>query len=452
MIRDATRPSVLVSAVAVGVAAAVVPLPHLILPLLCAAGLAVAIVAVSRPRSYRPPVVALPAVAVALGLLGLSLTPITAVRGPGNVTPADVLLFTSFGAGIAVAGIRLPATLPRVTWIGIALIWASALLASFGLGDGIAQNLTSALLIVAAMTAVPAVAVWTVTTQRRRDIVVSAWVVAAAVSALVALAERVGAGNLTALLGTEAFDGRVSGLTVHPNHLGMTSAMALPAALALAQLGQRSELRRVGMFGAPVLVAGVLLSGSRAAALGVVAGVLPWLWASVRRRRVKALAVAGAAVLAVLAFAGTTGSEYDSKPSVFVLVDRARDPGGFARSDEGREEFLQDGLRRLDAGVGLGRGYEDAVREHNIYLQLLLSGGVLGLAGLLAYLASSSLVAGWTPWTVAFAASFLIWPLEGLFQNNIRDRFLFVPLGLLLAQISIDRNSPDEGLARGARP
>ena len=98
--------------------------------------------------------------------------------------------------------------------------------------------------------------------------VVWAWIVSAGASAAVAVVDAIGPATIgTALTGVQ-YLGRPAGLSVHPNHLAITCAMALPIAGWSFSYATGRGARLVSAVFIGILIAGLLVSGSRAGFLG----------------------------------------------------------------------------------------------------------------------------------------------------------------------------------------
>jgi O-antigen ligase len=161
--------------------------------------------------------------------------------------------------------------------------------------------------------------------------------------------------------------------------------------LALCAMESSVAWRRIGFAAAGLAAIAMLLTGTRAAVLGLVAGVAVWLYRS--GFRVTRRMAAGAAVLVFAA-----GAFYFS-PFGWKMRSRTRwfieDPWGGARPALWRDS-LRMGAARLPAGYGpevftaafprfeskaLARAYPDFLHEspHNIFLDALVAQGLPGL-------------------------------------------------------------------------
>ena len=269
------------------------------------------------------------------------------------------------------------------------------------------------------------------------------WLVSATINSAVAVTDFAHVTSIGLTL-----SGRPSGLTVHPNHLGMVAAMAIPLALFLAARARKWPSAAVYLGTVGILTLGVLVSGSRAALLAAMAGAL--LLPALGNRLLKPVVLIAIAAGGLLLFtSGVLTTNQPSTTSPFVAIERLADPAT-ASSDTGRLEYysaaLADFARRPFTGIGF-----DLVRTaHDIYFQLLQAGGILALASFLVFSAGSlrlgmkltrdqALSRDMQNLAAALTASLLVWLVAGLVQNLIYDRFLYLPVGLLVGLNSVAR-------------
>ena len=107
--------------------------------------------------------------------------------------------------------------------------------------------------------------------------IATAWVLSASFSALFSLLELAGVRELGLTLTGVQFTARAVGLTVHPNHLAVSSAMVIPVALVLATLPNARIWRVSALVGAIACLLAILASGSRAGLLAASVGIVLWL-------------------------------------------------------------------------------------------------------------------------------------------------------------------------------
>ena len=199
---------------------------------------------------------------------------------------------------------------------------------------------------------------------------------------------------------------RPPGTLGYASYFGTWLLFVAGLSLALADMETSSSLRRMAFAAAALSLAAMLLTGTRAAILGLAAGAAVWLYHSgFRLTRRKAAAVA--LILAA-------GAAFYFSPPGWKLRSRARwfaeDPWGGNRPNLWRDS-LRMGLARLPLGYGpevftaafppfeskaLAQAYPDFAHEspHNIFLDALISQGLPGLLILCALCASGLLIRG----------------------------------------------------------
>jgi O-antigen ligase len=131
-------------------------------------------------------------------------------------------------------------------------------------------------------------------------------------------------------------------------------------------------------------------------------------------------------------------------------IDRLSGRGAAAQSDVAREAIYGHVIHEVEQRPIVGHGFEYLKGSHNIYLQVLHSGGVIALLGLITLvvgvIATGLRVSSRSqqPIVRALLASSLVWlAVDGLFEPAIFDRYLYVPIGLLLACWSVNRRSDE---------
>jgi O-antigen ligase len=405
--------------------------------------------------------------AFALVAIGIALVTFNALRPAAGATASDVTILLALlvvGLGLVDSSWRLGQIAP--TW----LLAAGALLLSAALLVGIfpARPSHAALLFpgsplsgsVAAPTATPSnagVAVRFVgalvflplliaaaaNSGRRIQTLADVWIAGAAINGLVALLEYLHVLNV----GRSEWDDRVMGLTNHPNALGLVSAMALPvAASRLAGANGRARFYYSAVTAAVVL--GIALSGSRAALLGGVLGlvIIGALYREGRRGFVRSAGIA-ALLVAISALV------LSPLPSVARLFGGPDPYGQVAASNQVREAIYPAVWDEVLHRPVVGHGFEYVRGAHNIYLQLLHAGGIIALLGFLVFASGITVMglrlgaSGGIPDDLrnlarACVASFAVWLLaEGLVGTAVFDRYLYIPVGLVIAISVLSRRS-----------
>ena len=382
-------------------------------------------------------------------LVAIPLLTSNAVRISHSMSLGDPLLVLG-GAVVLARRYRgllvgsVPAWLPLAA-VGVLV---AALLAAFR--GHVMSDLVPGFEFAGTMIAMPIVVMLALDSARRVEMVVEAWLFVASVSALVGVLDlKFGFGINQRLTGVDyvGFTQRAAGLTLQPNHLALVSAMAMPVAALRASRRLSSQVFAVAnarnLFYLFALGTGVLLSGSRAGLAAAVAGlaVLP-LFQPGRRRSLGLLAVAGLIVVALGAL--TFDSSLASKLGIVTGQRFTGQAAGTQISNSYRSQAYAAALHVIVANPFVGQGFQGARTAHDIYLQLLEVGGLIALAAFLAFMAGTIAMArrlaatNDLPWSLvslasALGASAVVWLVIGLAQNELYDRYLYIPAGLLLA-------------------
>jgi hypothetical protein len=266
------------------------------------------------------------------------------------------------------------------------------------------------------------------TTPRRCLRLVNLWTAGAVVNACVGVADYVGIAHVTPV---PISAGRSAGLTVQANYLALTCVIAIPT--AMLWFGRSRRWTWAGLFGVPALLGGVYASGSRAgtvAALGAVAAtvvVVPRL----RPRLAVVLPVAGMALVLVLMF---TNVGHKILNQVRLGSSNSTSGSDYQRSLQATAAWDQIQARPLQ-----GVGFSVIANAHDIYLELLDAGGVIALAafavfcGGVAAAARRAVLGTQREEALALAVAMLVWLANGVFDNQLADKYLYVVPGLLLA-------------------
>lgn len=231
-----------------------------------------------------------------------------------------------------------------------------------------------------------------------------------------------------------SFSGRAVGLTSHPNHFGLVCALGVGLGLGLA-FGSTGRARVAAFAGVAILTAGIGLSGSRAAVVGLTVTIAV---TALLTRRFRLLVATG--VIVVLAtMAAIVGIVHLPESNA---ISRLAGGGGSAASDLQRSQTLDEALESIARHPFTGSGFEFAQAAHNIYLQVLVVGGPLALLSFL-FAAGQILrtggrsarrahdhVAG--PVVAGLTAGYAGYLCSGFFDNTLWDRYLWTYIGLLL--------------------
>jgi hypothetical protein len=273
-----------------------------------------------------------------------------------------------------------------------------------------------------------------------------AWLVGASVSAGVAVTDGLGLTHLSAaILPFVDVGGRQAGLSVQPNHVAVAAAITVPIAVwRLTRAGGSRPSRVVAAVCLPAIGGGLVVSASRGAMVGAVLAALAVLLTTPRTRRLVAPLVGGAVLVGVLVVAAVPSLLGDTGERLRLAGADSADASDAVRAGIGAQAW-QDFLVSPLHGVGL----EVALQGHDIYLQLLASGGALLLLGFLASLALlvvdvRTLVHAPVPGTqpgfaVALALAVGTWLVVCSVENHLTDLFLYVPLALIAASRTAGR-------------
>jgi hypothetical protein len=274
---------------------------------------------------------------------------------------------------------------------------------------------------------VPLIVAAAATNRRRCTQLLNLWALGTVVNAAVGIADLAG----LHLAPNPIAASRSSGLTIHPNYLALSAVMGIPA--AMIWIGRSRRWTAAGLVSVAILLGGVYVSGSRAgtvaAAVAVFATAL--LMPRLRRRAVPLLPYAGMALLVVLTFT-KVGSQ---------AIHQLRFGGNTSASgsDLQRGQDAQLAFAQIGARPFAGVGFSVIQDAHDIYLQVLAAGGIVAMAAFLVYLGGLASAAR-RAWAVAprdevvvVTVTIGIWLVNGVFDDQLADKYLYVMPGLLLA-------------------
>lgn len=264
---------------------------------------------------------------------------------------------------------------------------------------------------------------------RRVERLLVAWLLGAVVSVLFALSDALRFTHVASTLTHGALTaGRQSGLAAHVNHFGFACAIAVPISIFLIA----RDRKLLGISTLALLVIGSLLSGSRGAQLGTVSACVLSAMCTHHGRRLLPPIIWGASLSAVVAFTfwpGLVGS--------FTDLVRFGDPSAYV-SDEARAMAARQSIEDFRTHPIAGIGFEVLNEAHSLLLEVLATGGVVLLVGLIVYY-SGAVRSGFRAHRAGYAlagfavASVATFLLMGLFQNQIADRYLYIPIAAICA-------------------
>lgn len=385
-----------------------------------------------------------------LVLLAVPLVTWNALRATPNITYGDIPLALSAAPLLAV---WLRSGLPRGTVpagfaVGVLFLVAGGVLAV--LPADAAGSLVPTFRFGVTLALMPLIVMLAASTPGRVNAIVDAWLLAAAINSIVGALDLLGVTNIGLSLTSldfVTFTDRAPGLTGHPNHLGLVAAMALP--VAVSRLGAGGVRGLAALIFVPLLIMGVAVSGSRGAFIAAAAGVVILFAFGVSTRRARTtLLLFGAPVVTFVLLVSVLGN---NELAGSVTIERLRGGGGAQLSDEQRRQTLRESLDEALAHPLVGAGFAEVRTAHNIYIQLLQAGGLLALAGFASFAAAIIRRARWLalptrgspPWLIRLAAgsgaSVCVWLLFGVVGNAVYDRYLYIPVGIILALALVHR-------------
>jgi O-antigen ligase len=270
---------------------------------------------------------------------------------------------------------------------------------------------------------------------RRVNLLTNLWLLSATISAAIATFDGfTGAGIGTSITGVNG-GGRATGLAIHPNTFALTCAMTLPVALLrAAQL--RGRWRIAAIASAGLLASGVLVSGSRVGlvslvlAAGLTALLIPKL-----RSRIVVIGLTGVVLMGLVVPAHNN--------PLLEGIDRLSGGGDSTLANGQRSDQFHESLTiALDHPV-TGIGFTVVADAHSLPVQIWETAGFLGIVALALYSAGvfrtgwrlyreQGLPRGSPQLAGVLTISFAVWLIAGLLQNEIADRYIYVPVGLLL--------------------
>jgi hypothetical protein len=208
----------------------------------------------------------------------------------------------------------------------------------------------------------------------------------------------------------------------------------------------RSKLLRLAF--TAVLIGGTIVSGSRGGLLGlVVAGVLLWTFTA-GHRLLPFITTEGilVGILVALGFKGYLGGNIGSSRSMSSIEG----------SDVERSNAFHQAVLDFKHNPLHGIGYSQLNNAHEVHLQLLASGGVLALTGFVIYM-MGVLAVGVKQIKVDRLASGLMaatvtWLLLNFTENQVADRYLYVPAALLIGLASSRRSESHSRLSSQTAP
>lgn len=258
--------------------------------------------------------------------------------------------------------------------------------------------------------------------------------------------------------GAGALTGRAVGVFTDPNQLGTFSAVLLMVAWAQALGARKWPLRLLAMACAVLSAVNLVLSFSRGAWLGALAGALLLTILTVRYYRKWALRIAAlAAIVGVPAFLIAAPQEYSLVTGRLLSI---LEPG--SNPDDNRPFIYREAYRQIQQHPVLGQGpgsfsptsllaertgmAVDAVHAHNLLLQVAAEAGVIAAAMLIMFAAGLARRT-WKMWTelprseavmgMGLVSALLSVLVQGMVDYTLGNPILYylvwIVLGALLA-------------------
>jgi O-antigen ligase len=363
-----------------------------------------------------------------------------AVRVSTHVTLSDVFLVATALVLLVSVAMGKPTGVVLPLWLigSLIILGLAALVASFASAHPFQSAATAAELI-AGMALTPIVILGVSRTYKDVLGLADYWLASCAVNGAVAVSDSAHWTGIGRWLTPINYWDRVPGLTVHPTPLAIACGMALPVA-AYRLISAHSPLQRLGYgIGSLAIALGLLVSGSRAPLVAslVATAILPLINRGQRWRAIGWIgAVAAFLVVVAVAFAESTHHG-------LAAIQRITGAVSVAYSNNFRIENFRAAVADIASSPLIGHGFQLVRQAHNIYLQVFEAGGILAFIPFLVFLVCVVAI-GWrlarSTWlpgdrrmlATALTLSVLVWLVAGLVEDRIFDRFIYVPIGLLL--------------------
>jgi O-antigen ligase len=265
-------------------------------------------------------------------------------------------------------------------------------------------------------------------TPARCRTLVNAWTAGAIVNGCVGIVDYAG----LHIAPVPFTDNRSAGLTVQSNYLALTCVLAIP--MAMLWFGRSRRWTAAGVFGVIALLGGVYASGSRAGTVAALLAVAATIVLVPRLRPAlpTVVPVAGMAIVAALAF-----TNLGTKVLSQIRLGSSSTSTTF--SDDQRTLEAQVAYAQIKARPIEGVGFSVIGNAHDLYLELLDAGGVIALGSFLVFVgglgvsARRSVRGPLGDEAIVCSIAVVAWLANGVFDNQLADKYLYVVPGLLWA-------------------
>jgi hypothetical protein len=272
-------------------------------------------------------------------------------------------------------------------------------------------------------------------------LVVDCWLFSAGVNAAVGTSDYFAHTHIGQSLTGATNIGRVPGLTTQPNHLAFVCIFAMPILVARMLQAQSRSLKLAYLSMTVLTILGLLASGSRGGALGGVFVLVsvPFFQPAIRKRAIKIFAIG----IAVIGLAGIVIQPNISFISIQRLTGASSALAGVEVANSQRSAARQIAIAQFNSSPLYGVDFSNVREAQNIYLQLLSAGGVIALLAWLGFWIGgirSSFRFARLPDIApelrglagAICGTLSAWLIMGTVENQLYDRYLFVPCGLFI--------------------
>jgi O-antigen ligase len=365
---------------------------------------------------------------VLLGMVTAPMTDLTVIPGSTLVTVADACFAVGF-ALLVPALLTRRASPPPLFMAGAIVVLMLGFVASVRVADP-AISLNLLFRLTAAAIVFPVVFMFWQPDARSSGRLAGGYVVGVALSTLYGLFVE----------GPSVSDtdvGRYDGLTEHPNAMALTGLLAV--ALLPHVLHQTARrFRWLWLLPGGLCLYGMWLSGSRATLLVLI--LLALLYPAIENSVRAAGFLVGCAGVGLL-FVGRLLQSQTDNPLTRLLGG-----GSAGGSDQERENNFTHAIAQFKLHPLLGNGFaDDALAAHDIYLQVAVSVGVIGLVAYLCIL--------WTGLRPLFrvrepihlvAYPVLAYLMTGLLTSLLWDRYIWCVLALSFVLVAQHPDQDDD--------